>query len=436
MDPTLWQAADFQHHRSTDRSVAPRPARCKVRSASESESVTPTIYVVGMAIRLENDQVHIDELVCEMPRLASLLRRTPPDERAEVVCQALEVGAVGLANTRLGLGLDEAEARFRAVATESAAALAAKFDPDIRGSMVAKAQTEFASVFEQLLASIDPSSTDSHAARFLALIEERLTTALDSEDSSMVQLRQAVEQGFLQVEKQMARNDGKNDGKAEEAAKGTSKGVAYEDLLEDTLRSQAKVIGALVERTSRDPGSLGPTALVGDFVLILASGKRIVLEAKNKASLGLHGDGVLKELDRAMANRRAEFAICCSAVDDAYPSEVGRFGVYDDKVLVVDDGDGTMLAAAIRWAAARIDAPVDDAGMIDAAAIAEKLDRIRALGQRVSATKRSLTEVRTSLEGAGNSLDELRSDLLDLVDEALRELRLVGDVAEAPLAVA
>lgn len=372
-----------------------------------------------------------------MPRLASLLRRTPLADRTEVVCQALEIGTVGLANTRLGLGLDEAEARFRAVATESAAALAAKFDPDIRGSLISKAQTEFESAFDQLLAGIDPSSTDSHAARFLALIEERLTTALDSEDSSMVQLRQAVEQGFRQVEKQMAHNDGKIDGKAEEASKGTLKGFVYEDVLEETLRSQAKVMGALVERTSRTPGSLGSTALVGDFVVTLASGKRLVIEAKNKASLGLHGDGVLKELDRAMANRGAEFAVCCSAVEDAYPAEVGRFGVYDDKVLVVDDGDGTMLAAALRWAVSRIDASVDDADLIDTAAIADKLDRIRGLGQRVSATKRSLTEVRTTLDGAGNSLDELRSDLLDLVDDALRELRHADNrVSGAPLAVA
>ena len=85
----------------------------------------------------------------------------------------------------------------------------------------------------------------------------------------------------------------------------------------------AGVGGCEVERTSTDGGSLGREALVGDLVVVLADGGRVVIEAKHTARITLTGpDGILAELDRAMTNRDAEVAICVSA-QDAFPGEVG-----------------------------------------------------------------------------------------------------------------
>jgi hypothetical protein len=195
-------------------------------------------------------------------------------------------------------------------------------------------------------------------------------------------------------------------------------------------------LGALVERTSTLGGSLAGDAIVGDFVVEFPEGERIVVEAKNTRSLSLTGrDGILAQLDRAIDNRDARMAVCVSATD-AFPAEVGVFGVYGNRILVVDDGDGTMLGVALRWgrlfsAAARTNRPD-----IDLVAIDERLDRIRMLAQRFSTNRRALTDIAGSVEKVRDGLDEMRRELLEFVDDATSEVRrsrTTADVVELTL---
>ena len=75
-------------------------------------------------------------------------------------------------------------------------------------------------------------------------------------------------------------------------------------------------------------GGLDARAKVGDAVVTLADGTRIAVEAKNATRITLTGkEGILEELDRAMVNREASWGICISK-QDAYPGEVGAFGLY------------------------------------------------------------------------------------------------------------
>jgi len=141
--------------------------------------------------------------------------------------------------------------------------------------------------------------------------------------------------------------------------------------------------------------------------------------------------GVLAELDAAMANRDADFAVCVSASDEAYPEEVGCFSLYGNRLLVADDGSGTLIRAALRWAAAAVRSSRGADRPVDVAEIADGLARIHELAARISNTKRTLSTVRSGVDQARNDLDALRDDLLDRVDEISRRL---GPVAETDVA--
>ncbi len=93
----------------------------------------------------------------------------------------------------------------------------------------------------------------------------------------------------------------------------------------------------------------------------------------------------------------------------------------------MDDGDGTMTAVALRWAAAALAARA--AGMtpdLDAALLADRLDRIRRLAERFKAGQRTLTEAGKSLESVRESLAAMRSELLEMVDDVQREVSRAG----------
>ena len=93
-------------------------------------------------------------------------------------------------------------------------------------------------------------------------------------------------------------------------------------------------------------------------------------------------------------------------------------------MLVVDDGEGTLLEAAVRVAALlaeRTLATGRDA--FDADALARRLANIRELAND-SVSRRQLTDVSKSVEMVSVGLGTLRSTLLAMVDEAVADLGL------------
>ncbi|MEX2423919.1 MAG: hypothetical protein WD990_08070, partial [Acidimicrobiia bacterium] len=148
----------------------------------------------------------------------------------------------------------------------------------------------------------------------------------------------------------------------------------------------------------------------------------IVIEAKNAARVGLDGaGGILTELDRAMSNRGASIAICVSATD-AFPTEVGTFGVYGNRVLVVDDGEGSMLEVAVRWAALLTSQAERSGGHIDVDSLREQTDRLRRLTRTFSTHRRALTDSIEAIGRVRDGYDELRRDVLLHIDEIEFEL--------------
>ena len=401
----------------------------------------------------------IDGLEVEDGVLAELLSAQPEERQVDMVRRVLEVGARGLLTMGLGIDLAEVDARVRRSVDEvtgearlqveqvlaaAQQAFGEHFDPDLRSSMVARAIDEFTQWRDGFLRSFNPDFTDSHTARFLGqvtdllgpegMLEARLRGALDpdADGSALSRLSKSIDERFGELRDLLMRERGKQT----EADRGTRKGFEYEDAIEEALRETVRSSGCVVERTGRVKGDLGVETLVGDFVVTLPSDRRIVIEAKNTARINLTGkDGILEELDRAMANRSADYAICVSA-RDAFPKEVGPLGVYGERILIVDEGDGTMLAVALRLAEMAFEQSVDRrTADVDRVFLQDRMQRLRQLAQLFTNNRRSLTDIKTSVENVHGSLEQIRSELLFLVDEISHEIERSGANAPSSAAV-
>ena len=385
------------------------------------------------------DAVVLDGLRVDDPTVAAVLARLPAERRAEAVCRMLEIGARAMVETSVGVDLAAVDERVRRTiehATEAAKATVLRIvsdaeravqtslDPDTRTSVMARAIAELAEVGRSIDSSVDPDRADSHLARTLGtiaemlgpggLLEARLVAALDPtlDGSGLAVLRSEVDRRFSEIRDLLSEQRGRR----QEAQNGTRKGFDFEDVLDERLRELARPFGAVVSRTSATVGAVGDD-LAGDFVLTLADGTAVVIEAKNTGRIGLDGaSGILAELDRAMANRSAGFGICVSAVE-AFPAEVGPFAVYGNRILVVDDGDGALLEVAVRWVALMAGMGGSAGDQVDIDSIRTTADRIRRMAQTFSTHRRTLTDSIDSINRVRDGLDGMRRDLLAHLDD-------------------
>ena len=387
-------------------------------------------------------QVTIDDAV-----LAEHLRALAPDERPSEVARVLTVGVRGLATMGMTASVahvgdevervltdvaDIAEGRVADLLTAHRELMLQSLDPAVKTSWSAKTILEIRDLHAELLAGLDPSNRSGHTGRLIdemqtllgpgGLLERRLDEALDpaSDDSGLAKLQALVERRFAELRDAVVGDRAR----LEEAARGTAKGFDFEDRVEHLLRSEAERLGGCtVEATGTVAGSLSAVAKVGDFVLELASGPRVVVEAKNAARIQLTGKrGILAELDEALANRDADFAICVAGSVDAYPAEVGVLGVYGNRLLVADDGSGITVQAAVRWAVAAVRASAASESTFDPAVLGDGLLRIKELATRLSNLKRSLATIRSGVDQVRNDVDAVRGELLDHVDDLSRAL--------------
>ena len=398
-------------------------------------------------ITVSEETTTISEIAVDEPALAQLLRAHDEADWPDLVRRALAVGAHTLLTAGVTIDLGdvdqtvrrvladttaEAERRVTELLAAGSATISRDLDPSRRESLMGRALDDFRAWRDSTLAGLDPQLGGSSGARLLdglsdqlRAFDERLTVALDptTDGSGFSALSTQMEVQFRELFAQLGRDQGRR----EEALVGTAKGVDFEDVVEERLRTIARSMGGcIVERTSRQGGQLGPEALVGDFVVTLPSGKRLVVEAKNQQRVGLHGaNGILTELDKAVANRGGDIAVCVSAVD-AFPSEVGPFGRFGEAILVVDDGEGPLLEAALHWAAALANHS-DDGGGMDAASVAVAIDKIRSKARQLSDAKRALTEIGKSVTQVRETLDGMRREIIETVDEV--DLGLRGNAA-------
>jgi len=408
-------------------------------NTSPSNECTPIVH-------LDEATVSISGLSFSNELVAGHLAAVSPERRPGEIVRALEIGIHALGASTMRATVDEMQREVQRIITTASdvartqlsdamqagkSQLSAHLDPEVRSSLTARAVAELEELHQATLTRLDPDRTDSHTAKLIASVTEllgpggmlaqRLEEAFDTNetDNGLGRLRESFEKRFQEMRDLLVGEQHRR----EEAERGTAKGFEFEDTIEDLLRSEARAMsGCIVERTGHLGGTLGAHVKVGDFAVTLGDGTRIAVEAKNTSRIGLTGNtGILNELDEAVANRDAEWAICVSRTE-AFPIEVGSFGVYGNRILVVDSGDGLLTRAALRWIAAASRASAGGSECVDTAAALDKLERIRGLAQRFSRSKKVLTSAQEGLDTVRGELDSLRGELLELVDDASRIL--------------
>jgi hypothetical protein len=164
------------------------------------------------------------------------------------------------------------------------------------------------------------------------------------------------------------------------------------------------------------------TGKVGDIVVSLdacngpARG-RIVIEAKDRR---LSRPGALAELDKAMAERSADFAVLVVPTEEEVPAKLEALREYNGDKLVValDPGTGTLaLELGYRLARARVLMKRSDADGIDAGALRSTIERGLAALADERKIKQQLTGAKRNVEGAYGLVEAMAARVRGYLEE-------------------
>ena len=225
-----------------------------------------------------------------------------------------------------------------------------------------------------------------------------------------------------------------------ERERGSAKGRTFEEQVADAIDAialaqgdVAAAVGDFVEAT----GKIGDVVVAIDAAHGPARG-RLVIEAKDSR---LSQPRAMKELNDALAERSADFALLVVPTEEELPAKVEPLREYNgDKIVVaLDPETGTLaLELAYRLARARVLMKRSDADGIDADALRASVERaVAALGEERK-VKNQLTGAKTGIDKAYELVEAMAAQVraqLDEIDALVRagcDDRVDGEPAARP----
>jgi hypothetical protein len=219
-----------------------------------------------------------------------------------------------------------------------------------------------------------------------------------------------------------------------ERERGTAKGRTFEEAVVETVDAIALAQGDVAEAV----GDLKEaTGKVGDIVVAIdacngpARG-RIVIEAKDRR---LSKPKALEELDRAIAERSADFGVLVVPTDDELPAKLEPLREYNgDKMVVALDPQAGSLALeyAYRMARARVLMKRSDADGIDAEAVRSTAERALAALNDERKIKNQLSGAKTGIDKAYGLVEEMSARVRGLLGEIDALVRPADEVLDGP----
>jgi flagellar biosynthesis chaperone FliJ len=215
---------------------------------------------------------------------------------------------------------------------------------------------------------------------------------------------------------------------AEEA--GTRKGLSFEDRVHEAIERIACARGDAAHHTGGEASEGGGRK--GDTVVEAGAGTgsplaRVVFEAKDKR--GLSKQEAWRQLNGALDERSADFAVLVVAGDDQVPSGREPLHEYEGNKLIVavdrDEPDGLALEIAYRLALARVAMLRDRSLTVDAAAVKDEAEAAIAALKEAQKVRRAMSGAETSIGNARRGLDAM----VDIVRAHIE--RIDGLVEEA-----
>ena len=188
-----------------------------------------------------------------------------------------------------------------------------------------------------------------------------------------------------------------------EREKGTAKGRSYEERVAEAVDTIACAQGDTAQPVGDLKGATGKTGdvVVGIEAALGPERGRLVFEAKDSK---LSTPKALAELDAAMRERDADYAVLVVPGEDELPAKLNPLREYNGDKLVVtfDPEEGAPLALEVgyRLARARVLMKRASAGDVDPAAVGEAVERAQAAMDEVRKVKSQLTGAQTNIENA------------------------------------
>jgi hypothetical protein len=255
-------------------------------------------------------------------------------------------------------------------------------------------------------------TADSDDNPFAVFQRAWLGAMKQTSDQQHARLREMSEQmQGLVVELERARAEKeKAEAVAHEAARGTAKGRSFEEAVYAVLDEVAVRQGDDCDAVGDVKGGTGKT---GDIVVAIegctgpARG-RVVFEAKASR---LSKPKAIEELDRARAERNADFAVLVVPDEERIPAKMHQLREYGGDKLVVcfDPEEGTTLSLEVAYALARARVLMarGEAEGIDPSAIREAIERATGAMGDVLRVKQQLTGAKTSIQKGADILDAM-----------------------------
>jgi hypothetical protein len=386
-------------------------------------------------VRVMGDRVAIDGLVVDDECAVRLVREREEhgDDPVRLVVDAIEIGARVLDREQAGANAEFVKAEFEKASrdvqhefTEQARTIAQFFE------------TQFAAVFgeedghlaKELERRFGDGSATSVQNRVRELVQETMARSREdlmkqfsSADGSNplaefkagivrsvqaaearqheAQQRALAELAEVKQQLQALRLEKEKLEEVEaERERGTAKGRTFEEAVADAVDAIALAQGDVSEAVGDQTEATGK---VGDVVVSVdacngpARG-RIVFEAKDSR---LSKPKALEELDRAIAERSADFAVLVVPTDEELPAKLEPLREYNgDKMVIALDPDAGPLPLeyAYRIARARVLMSRSDRDGIDAEAV-------RAAGERALGALNDERKIKNQLTGSKRNID-------------------------------
>lgn len=428
-------------------------------------------------VRAIGDRVVVENLTIEDARVADVVRQRAEVDQTPVqtVTNAIEIGARVLEREGMAAEVDYVQREFERTATqvreqftEQTRGLTEAVSSELQktfaedGGLLGKALDSHAEdLTEQITRHFSDDSSGAVQHRVRELVEKSLRESRESlvkhlssdgESNPLADFKRGVELRLtetvhtLKAEEQATRQKlgalhtevvklteqaeaGKAVAEAEEA--GTRKGRTFEERVYDALDSIADARGDTAFHVGDAPGKGGSKK--GDAVVEIdgahgPTAGRVVFEVKNK-KLGKRE--AWDELNAAMAEREASFAVLVVAGEERVPSGREQLHEYEGNKLIVavdpDDPAGLGLELAYRYSRCRVmleregDMEMDAPAVRDAAAEAlSALKQAQSIKLNLSKAESGIASARSGLEEMGESV-KLRLERIESLAVAAAE---------------
>ncbi len=419
--------------------------------ASEKHPVDQLPLQSGGAVRALGDKLVIEALTVNDERAAQFVRERAEagHDPATTVASAIEVGARVLGNEQTAANVDyvkrelqdglgslnrELGETLEAGSSELAERLAGAFGADRSDSVQAQIKTMVGEHLDKRVGELTRLLSSDDASNPLVAIQMRATKAmLDSEERHRKQLtdiRESHSKESRGLQEQVAAlREGlgrvfekqEGDGRVAEAEEaGTRKGRSFEERVHDALEGLAEARGDLAIHTGHVKGEGGSKK--GDTVVEIGAAEgqcagKIVFEDKDRQ---LSKNKMREELNGALAEREADFAVLVVAGEERIPSGHEQLTEYEGNKIIVavdpEEPDGLGLRLAYRYARLRVVMARDRSLEVDAAGVRDAAEAARAALKRAQAVRLAIGNIDTSAKKAREGIDgmiaEVESELI------------------------